>query len=117
MDPLVNVIRLPQLIHTPARGIGHTALIVCFTLNPGLNPGLNPDLNRHTMKIFIPITDEQLETMLPNELPVPFQPGCVTLSQLSPTQPPQAAHSRSSSKGSPTDTPSCCAFPALSSNT
>jgi len=29
------------------------------------------------MKIFIPISDEQLEAMLPNELPVPFQPGCV----------------------------------------
>jgi hypothetical protein len=109
MGPLVNVIRLPQLIHTPARSIGHTPFIVRITLNP--------DLNRHTMKIFIPITDEQLETMLPNELPVPFQPGCVTLSQLSPAQPPQAVQSRSSSKGSPTETPSCCAFPALSSNT
>ena len=35
------------------------------------------------MKIFIPLSDEQLEQLLSQEIPVPYQPGCVTLSQLS----------------------------------
>lgn len=36
------------------------------------------------MKIFIPLSDAQLEQLSAHEKPVPYQPGCLSLSQLSP---------------------------------
>ncbi len=34
------------------------------------------------MKIFVPLSDEQLEQLTGQEIPMPYQPGCVTLAQL-----------------------------------
>lgn len=65
------------------------------------------------MKVFVPITDEMLETGdIPDNL-VAYQPGLPLLSQAD-AAPRQ---SKSSVKRSPTPTPSSDAMPALSSRT
>lgn len=37
------------------------------------------------MKIFIPLSDAQLDQLMGHEKLVPYQPGCLTLSRMSPT--------------------------------
>ena len=65
------------------------------------------------MKVFIPITDEMLEKgMVPDEL-IAYQAGMPLLSQAQ-TAPLQ---SRSTTRRSPSPTPSSDAVPALSSST
>ncbi len=44
--------------------------------------GRLPPMEITTVKIFIPLSDEQLEQLSSDDIPVPYQPGNVTLSQL-----------------------------------
>ena len=65
------------------------------------------------MRVFIPITDEMLEKgMIPDEL-VAYQVGMPLLSQVQTV----SLQSRSTTRRSPTPTPSSDAVPALSSST
>ena len=65
------------------------------------------------MKVFIPITDEMLESgNIPDDL-LAYQPGLPLLSQAGAALP----QSKSSVRRSPTPTPSSEAIPALSSST
>lgn len=65
------------------------------------------------MKVFIPITDEMLESgNIPDDL-LAYQPGLPLLSQADAA----LRQSKSSVRRSPTPTPSSDAIPALSSST
>ena len=72
-------------------------------------------IGRHTgrMKVFIPLSDDMLETGEFPETLVPYQAGAPLVSQLRERQ----DQSRCSTSVSPTDTPNSDALPPLSSST
>lgn len=76
------------------------------------------------MKVFIPLTDDMIDAMDGEEMPVPYRVGVIPLGSLeilseAPACEPLAAarQSMSSSSTSPGSTPSSSALPALSSRT
>lgn len=70
------------------------------------------------MKIFIPLTDDMLDDLDANELPVPYQAGLPPISQITDSvSAPHPVQSRKSNSSSPGLTSSSAALPALSSST
>ena len=71
------------------------------------------------MKVFIPLTDDMLDTLDCAERLVPYTPGAIPLSAIPAAVKDRALsrQSMSSSSRSPGTTPSSAALPALSSRT
>ncbi len=67
------------------------------------------------MKVFVPVTDEMLDSGDLDGLLVPYRPGRVLLSQC--RDAPQMVQSRCSANLSPATNPNSEALPALSSST